>query len=56
MVALRLWARQVRLCSLVIKREKNRKCLVEHLPVIVRKNTEFSSEAFMCKLGVFLIL
>lgn len=58
-VALWLWARQVRLCSLVIKRE-NGKCLVEHLPVIVRKTMEFSSEGFVCRLcfglGLFLIL
>lgn len=42
----------MRLCSLVIKREKNRKWLVEHLPVIVKKTTEFSSERFVFNLYV----
>lgn len=44
----------------LLSKEKNRKCLVECLPVIVRKTTEFSSERFMFKLyvglGLFLIL
>jgi len=38
LVAAWLWARQMRLCSHVFKRE-NKNRLVEHLPVIVRKNT-----------------